>query len=146
MFVIAAAVATWISTWAHPSMIQFVPMATGSDPLPVLLNYGGLGVGIIVVSYVFMSGKIHTTGELDGIKEQLADVRQQRDRLAETLADRDDAIRALVSQMTNRTLPTLADVAQAADQPQAAGSGAALGKLEALISRAERVLGDERST
>lgn len=67
---------------------QVVVMAT-ADPLNVLLNYGGLGLGILL----FITGQLHSKGEL-------TDAREQRDRAMAAL----DEMRR---QMMTTTVPTL---------------------------------------
>lgn len=69
------------------------------------------------------------------------------ERLLEERRTREQDIKDLIAQLTGRTLPALSHVAQqVTQQPQAAQPNAALGKLEDLVARVEKVLGDERST
>jgi hypothetical protein len=113
---------------SNPALPNVIVMAADSDPLTWLLNFGAVGVVLVCL----MTGLLHTKPDYD--------------RVIEEGKAKDRAIEALVAQLTNRTIPALADVSQAM-AGQAASPDVALGeRMEALIARAEGVLGDERST
>ncbi len=52
--------------WINPQVSQLTVLAANADPVNVLLNYGGLGVGLLL----FIMGKLHTSGEVADLKEQ----------------------------------------------------------------------------
>lgn len=82
------ALLSWLN---RPESQQFVVMAASADPLNVLLNYGGLGLGILL----FITGQLHSKSELE-------DVREQRDKAMAAL----DEMRR---QMMGQTVPTLSN-------------------------------------
>lgn len=115
---------------AHsPSLPQFTAMATAADPFLVLLNYGGLGI----LALLFITGRVSSKPEVDYLKKQV----EGRDKLIDELR----------IQLTDRTIPALTRVQQViADYPRSTARGdAELARtLEDLVTRVERVLGDDR--
>lgn len=75
------------------------------DPTAWLINYGVAGVVIALV----VAGRLRTKSEVDGLKDALAEYR------ADLLAER-SASAALVSQLTNHTLPQMAQLADVLDR------------------------------
>jgi uncharacterized protein YlaN (UPF0358 family) len=80
-----------------------------TDPIAWLVNYGVAGVVIALL----VLGRLRTKSEVDGLKE--ANEQLRTDLLAERAANA-----ALVTQMTNHTLPQMAHLAEVLDRvPQA---------------------------
>lgn len=75
----------------RPEPAQVISMAASADPINVLLNYGGLGLGLIL----FMTGWLHGKSEME-------DVKAQRDKAIDQL----DEMRKL---MMGQTVPTLSN-------------------------------------
>lgn len=84
----------------NPQVTQFIVMVSNVDPLLVLLNYGGLGLGLLL----FISGKLHTGTEIASLKEQyqstIEDLQEQRDLMLEMNTE-------MRRQLLGQTIPTL---------------------------------------
>lgn len=110
------------------------------NPLLFILNFGVLGVWV----FCNATGLQPTRGELRQLQGQVDRLIEDATRREQKDAAKDQAVEALISLMTSRTLPALATAV--AEAPQAASKDSALGKrLEDALARVERVLGDERS-
>lgn len=105
-----------------------------ASPLAILLNYGVLGIIVVLL----ISGWVRTKPEVDGLKEQIEDLKGQ-------LAERDRVAEAMRVQLTQQTLPAMARSAQVLETiPQTAGDEKQLVKeLQALISQLKDFRDDE---
>lgn len=134
--------------WPHnTSLSQAVVMASdmADNPLIILTNFGTLGIWVLAT----MIGWQPTRAEVRRLDAEIARLVEDSHQRDSKERARDQAIEALVSLMTSRTLPTLATAV--AEMPQAtqqavAPSADLVKRLEDALARVERVRGDERST
>lgn len=115
------------------------------NPLIILTNFGTLGIWVLAT----MIGWQPTRAEVRRLDAEIARLVEDSHQRDSKERARDQAIEALVSLMTSRTLPTLATAV--AEMPQAtqqavAPSADLVKRLEDALARVERVRGDERST
>lgn len=129
----------------NPNVPNLITMAADTaDPLTWLLNLGTAGAWVVCT----MTGLQPTRAEVRRLEAQIAQLVEDAKRRDDRDRSKDEAVEALVRIMTTRTLPGLATAVEHMPAVGQAGQmESALGKkLEDLVARVERVLGDERST
>lgn len=104
--------------------------ATGSDPVSFLINYGVAGIVILLL----VTGQLRTKAEVTGLEKQL-------DQSRSDVKERDAAIASIMAQITQHTLPQMANLAEVLDRlPKQPDSGLAarLDQLTATLDAVDR--------
>lgn len=85
----------------RPAAILSIADPATSDPLSILVNYGALGIFLVLVA----TGQFRTKYEVQRLEKQI-------DRMHNEIAGKDELIRAFQMQLTGHTLPALAQSAR----------------------------------
>lgn len=102
---------------------HLVPMVTQADPLAILLNYGGLGIFLVLL----ITGQVRTKSEVENYKAQLT--QQQR------------IIDAFTMNITGQTLPALAKSTQVLEHlPR--GEAAIISELQRVAALLQEMKSD----
>lgn len=129
------------SAWLPLVAFLVAPLNTVSisDPVTVLVNYGGLAgaFGLVIV------GRLHTTGEVEALKTQVSVLTKQVEARDETIKAKDDVLQALSQALSGKAIPAMAAQSAVLEQiPQHESALAALlresvRKTEELTARLE---------
>lgn len=106
-----------MTAWAAVSGVAL--WAVEADPVSIIVNYGALGIFVML----FVTGQVRTKSEVDGLKEQITALR--------------NIIQAFQSTTTRQTLPALTRSAEVLEAiPQ---NDIAMRDLSTLITRLEEL-------
>jgi hypothetical protein len=90
------------------AFIVSVPLVAEADPLTVLVNYGGL-IGAFVLVII---GRLHTTGEVTILKDQVALLSKQLEDERDITKSKDSLIEALTHAFSKNAIPAMADTSK----------------------------------
>lgn len=101
--------------------------AADADPVAILLNYGALGILVVLV----LTGQLRTKAEVRALEKQI-------EHQAAEIAAKDELIRAFQLQLTGHTLPALAQTARVIESVPDSES-AMVARLSDLTARLEEL-------
>jgi len=116
--------------WMDPANVAAMPYvvwAASADPMTWLVNFGGLGVVLVLVVTGFLRTKAEVAALTKIADERLAQIQQK-----------DAAIEALIGQITH-TLPQLAALAEVVEKVAQTTDPQVVQKLAALTAKIEKI-------
>lgn len=111
--------------------------AGSPDPVTVIVNYGGL-IGAFILVII---GRLHTSGEITALQNQIAALTAQVEERDDTIKAKDALLTGLAQALTQRTIPAMAQSSAVLEAIPAQESALAqllreaLEKTEALTAR-----------